>query len=127
MRRPDLTQDELDRIAELRERGRSEEAIARTVGCSKGSVSWALLKLGVDIHADRPLPPVPDTPVTMVRRGHVIRRFTKAEDARLLALEQTGIKTWAIAQAMGRRNNSIIGRMRTLARRQARQEAQAGQ
>ncbi|MFZ3008534.1 MAG: hypothetical protein WA047_20415 [Phenylobacterium sp.] len=45
MRRASLTDDELDRIAELRERGKSETTSARRIGCSKGSVIGRLRTL----------------------------------------------------------------------------------
>lgn len=124
-RRADLTAEELDRIADLRERRLTEAAIAAKIGCSLGSVSWALLKLGIDINADRPLPPVPTAPVVAQRGDHVVRRFTQAEDEQLLALEADGLSVYAISQRLGRRNNSVLGRLRTLARREARLETQA--
>lgn len=124
-KRAALTEEELDRIADLREKHLPSATIAREVGCSQGSVDWALLKMGVDIHADRPLPPVPEEQIVAMRGGKPVRRFTAAEDARLLALEASGMKTYAISRELGRQNNSVIGRMRTLARRQGRAEAQA--
>lgn len=125
MPRARLSEDELERVAALRERGLSYGQIARKIGCSEGSVGWALLKLGIDIHQDKPLKPVPVSAAPIKRGKHLVRPFTQDEDARLLALEATGMKTHAIARSLGRRNNSVIGRMRTLARRQAREEAQA--
>lgn len=124
-RRAPLSPDELDRIAQLRERGLSAEAISRKVKCSAGSVDWALLKLGVDIHADKALPPVPTEEVLQRRGDHLVRRFTQAEDARLLELERSGLNTHRIAKTLSRRTNSVIGRLRTLARREARAEVQA--
>jgi hypothetical protein len=124
-RRPDLTPDELERIAELREGRASQREIARQIGCSVGSVSWALLKLGIDIDPDAPLPPVPTEPTQYARGGMVVRRFTEAEDARLLELEASGAKVYHIAKLIGRQNNSVLGRLRTLARREARAEGGA--
>lgn len=124
-KRAPLTEAETDRIIELREAGKTEGFIAREIGCSEGTVSWALLKAGVDIYADRALPPVPEHPTTCVRGGHLVRRYTQAEDERLLALEATGLNVHRIAVTLGRRHNSVVGRLRSLARRQARAEVQA--
>lgn len=124
MRRPQLTPAELDRIADLREAGRSIAAIAVEVGCCRGSVAWGLLKLGVDLHEDAPLAPVPASPAIYHRDGREVRRFTAAEDARLLAMAAAGMRTYHIAKALGRQNNSVLGRLRSLARRDARAERQ---
>lgn len=119
-----LTDEEVERIIDLTESGKSPRAVARLVGCSQGSVSWALLREGVDLHADRALPPVPTSPIVQRRGDHVVRRFTQEEDAQLAALEAQGLKTYQIARRLGRQNNSVVGRMRTLARRAARAEVQ---
>ncbi|HEV2530919.1 hypothetical protein [Phenylobacterium sp.] len=124
-RRADLSEEEVERLVALRERGLSEAVIARMVGCCQGSVSWALLREGIDVHLDRRLPPVPAEPVVQHRCGHLVRRFTQAEDAQLLALEAQGLTVHAISRRLGRRNNSVLGRLRTLARREARAEHQA--
>lgn len=123
-KRPPLTEAQLERIAELTEDGRYTVArIARMVGCSEGSVGWAQLKLGVDRHPTKPLPPVPTEPVVARRGEHVVRRYTQAEDAELLRLEAQGLPAYRIGKRLGRRANSIVGRLRTLARREARAEA----
>lgn len=122
-RRPSLTDDQKYRIAALREKRWTIPAIAAEVGCSEGSVSWNLLMQGVDIYEDKPLPPVPTEPVVCGRKDYVVRRFTVAEDAELLRLEASGLNLHQIAKRLGRKRNSIIGRLATLARRDARAEA----
>ncbi len=124
-KRPRLTADQVQLIIEHRERGLTMEQIARKVGCSQGSVNWLLLKQGVDIHENRVLPAVPTQPVTLQRGGHVVRRFTQAEDLKLLDLEKQGLCMTQIGRELGRRPNSIVGRLRTLARRAEREELQA--
>ena len=57
------------------------------------------------------------------RGGHIIRRFTVEEHEQLVALDLTGARICDIARKLGRRPNSIIGRLMTLARRDARLEA----
>jgi DNA-binding CsgD family transcriptional regulator len=124
--RAPLSADEIERIIEMRERRMSSRAIAVEIGCHEGSVDWALLREGVDIHQDRPLPPVPTQPVVMARGGHQVRRFTADEDRLLLLLEAGGCNPCQIARQLGRRHNSVVGQLRSLARRDARAEAQAG-
>lgn len=123
-RREALTDAEKVRICELREKRLSEATIARLLKRSKGSVSWALLGLGVDIHPLRPLAPVPETPVIHMRPSGPVRRFTQEEDQQLLDLEASGLALFAIGKRLGRPANSITGRLRTLARRQERELAQ---
>lgn len=83
MKRPNLTQAELDRIAELTEGGRlSAGQIAVKIGCSTGSVTWAQLRIGADRYPDRELPAVPTERRQYMRNGHPIRAYTQDDDAR---------------------------------------------
>ena len=59
------------------------------------------------------------------RGGHVVRRFTAFEDAEILRLAAEGVSRNRIAKQLGRRHNSIIGRLMTLARHDALAEARA--
>lgn len=129
MRRPALTQQELDCIAELTETGRfSAGQIAVKIGCSVGSVTWAQLRIGADPHPDKPLPAVPTEPVVAMRGGRPVRRFTQADDDLLLQLEAQGLSPSAIGRRLSppRLPNSVRGRLMTLARRDARRERSEG-
>lgn len=120
-----LSEDQIDRIFELREdRGYSMGRIARVVGCSEGAVAWRLLTMGVDTHEQHPLTPVPTEPKVYQRRTGQVRRFTQAEDERLLELRAAGLGPKAIGRALNRKSHCITARLHTLARRQARLEAQ---
>ncbi|WGM45268.1 hypothetical protein KOAAANKH_00129 [Brevundimonas sp. NIBR10] len=125
-KRPNLTAAELDRIAEMTEVQKLPAwKIARRIGCSLGSVTWAQLRIGADPRPDRPLPPVPTAPVACVRNGALVRRFTQADDDLLLALEAQGLNYGQIGRSFDppRQPNSIQGRLMTLSRRAARVEA----
>ena len=129
-KRARMTDAELERIAHLTEEvGLNPAQIAADIGCSLGSVTWAQLKIGVDGRPDKPLPPVPVEPKQAIRNGHIVRRYTQADDNLLLRLEAEGLNPHAIGQRFNppRRHNSVVGRLRTLARRQARDEARAEQ
>ena len=117
---PKYTDDQFDRMADLRERGWTEAAIAAETGMRPSAVAYHCLRLGVEPPKARPLPPVPDEPVSALRGGHVVRRFTKAEDAQIVAMDLAGETLSEIARALGRRHNSIKGRLMTLARRDER-------
>ncbi|MFD1034123.1 hypothetical protein ACFQ15_05610 [Sphingomonas hankookensis] len=113
-------------MATLRERGRSLQAIAnhftaKGTPISASAVGWQCLRVGADapIAKRNPL----STRSDVYRRGgHVIRPFTPDEDARLRDLEAQGLKTRQMADQLGRRENSIRGRLMTLARHDARAE-----
>lgn len=116
-RRSNLLPDQVERILEMREAGVTVEAIAAAIPCSVGSISYHCLKAGV-------LPPKflrpqiqPD--VIRFRRGRPVRPFTPEEDAQLLALAKAGLNHSEIGKRIGRRPNSVGGRLMTLARLEA--------
>ena len=108
--------DELiDRVAEMRERGLSYGQIALKTGMRDSSVAWHCLRLG--IVSPRVLPIRDFEGQTEVRGNHVVRRFTREEDERLLELEAAGQRICDIAKDLKRPRNSVQGRLMTLARR----------
>lgn len=121
-----LTDEQIADACEMRERGLSCQQIsrkfaARGVAVSSGSISWACLTHGADLPAERRRPDLAATPGTVAQRGdHVVRTFTPDEDRRLLDLDLAGLTCSEIARQLGRKPNSIRGRMATLARRDAR-------
>ena len=127
-----LDDDQLAEAFEMRERGLSAERIARTfrargIPVSAGSISWACLVNGADLPVARRRPQNALPPGMVVQRcGHSVRYFTDEEDQRLLALEARGENCSQIARQLGRKPNSIRGRLATLARRQARAEQMEG-
>jgi transposase-like protein len=112
-----LTAEDKVRMVEMRERGCTVARIARHLGCSQGAVSWNLLKLAAEPpKGTRPWSGVRG-PLVVTRGNHVVRRFTPEEDARLLALEAEGLGDTEIGRRLGRKSNSVRGRLMTLARR----------
>jgi transposase-like protein len=128
-KRPNLTPEQVERIVELRTVKRlGVEQIAREIGCSKGSVDWALLREGADIPgAKHQIREIPDEPVVRIRDGRPVRLYTKADDQLLLKLEAEGLNPAQIGRRFtpARQPNSVTGRLRTLARREDRLEAAA--
>lgn len=121
-----LSQLEIAEIARLRELGHSYEWIAAQFGCSANAVSWQCCRLGADAprSTGKSWEKV-QGPQVMKRGDYTVRRFTAEEDARLLELSQAGIGNSEIARRLGRRPNSITGRLMALARRDARKERAA--
>lgn len=123
-----LNDEQIDEMIEMREAGKSDLQIAlhfaaQDTTISPQAINWQCLVHGADRPAHRrhrrnPAPP----PTTYVRGGVVVRQFTPAEDRQLLELEAAGQTYSEIGRAMGRKSNSIRGRLMTLARRQAREE-----
>lgn len=123
-----ITDDQLGQLVELRERGFSHRQIiewfaARGIAVSSGLVQWHCLRLG----AEKPgPPPAPYVIRARVRGGHVVRPFTPEEDAVLLELAVTEPNRAEIARRLGRARNTVVTRLMTLARRDARGEAGSG-
>ncbi len=112
---------QIEAAVALRERGLTYSQIARKTGMSKSAVDWYCLKLGAE--PPHLAPPPRNVGMMIVQRGgHLVRRFTDAEDAILLRMEAEGHRLSDIARQVGRRRNSVLGRLMTLARRDARQE-----
>lgn len=115
-----LTDTDFDRICTMREAGKSYEQIGRAIDCSAKAVSWHCLRLGADGPKQTKLWDGIVGPEVFYRNGHIVRRYTAEDDALLLALECQGFSVNVIAKRMGRRPNSVTGRLMTLARREER-------
>lgn len=63
-------------------------------------------------------------PIAM-RNGAPVRAFTAEEDAQLRQWDAEGLSYSQMAHRLGRARNSVVGRMATLARHDARAEAAA--
>ncbi|MBF0168769.1 MAG: helix-turn-helix domain-containing protein [Alphaproteobacteria bacterium] len=109
-----------DKIAQMRESGLGCALIAKEFGISKGSVDWYCLTNGIDPPKPRTLKPVPSSAIAYERGAGKVRRFTSIEDEYLLVLEQQGLSYTKIARQLGRPRSSVIGRLATLARHDAR-------
>ena len=124
-KRPSLTDEQKELIADMRERGLSCGVISRRLNLSQGAVSWHCLVAGIDSPRTRSRVPAPVKHDQYMRNGRVVLAFSPDDDAQLLALEAEGKRYGTIAKIMGRRRNSVLGRLATLARHEARREASA--
>lgn len=124
MRRPRLSQEQIERAIAMREKVRSLECIGRAIGCSGKVLSWHFLKWAVD--PPKPAPLRLDYHLrcpTMKRGNHIVRAYTPEDDATLLELERQGWTDSQIGRALNRRPNSVRGRLMTLAWREERAAA----
>jgi len=125
-KRPPLSAEEKAFAIEKRELGWSCERIARSLGCSAGSVSWHCLQVGADPPNAKPIDTSIRGPMAVVRNGKLVRRYSPEEDRKLVALSLSGKTHTEIGRELGRRPNSVRGRLMTLARHEARLEARGG-
>jgi hypothetical protein len=90
---------------------------------SIGTVAYHFLKEGIEppkiVYQSKKSP---DRPVIMQRGTHQVRLFTTDEDKRLLDMSMQGMSISEMSRALGRRHNSIKGRLMCLARRDERME-----
>lgn len=123
-------------MLEQREAGKSFGKITRliqarfNVKLSESAISWHCLINGADSpRTERKLlPQTAPGPVSYDRgAGHMVRRFTPEEDQRMQVMDRSGMSRAAIARELGRRPNSILGRLATLARQDLRRDGKIGE
>jgi hypothetical protein len=117
-----LTDADYELMAEMRGRGCSYEQIGRKIGCSSSAVSWHCLRLAIDPPKPRALKLNYHLVAPMKRGNHIVRPYSPEEDAKIVALERQGKSDTEIGRELGRKANSIRGRLMTLARREERAE-----
>jgi hypothetical protein len=105
----------------MRERGLSCRRIGEILGgISPGAIAWHCLRLGADPPKAKPLSAMIRGPMVVTRGNHQVRRFSPEDDAKLLEMAARGAKNAEICRALNRKNNSVAGRLMTLARREER-------
>lgn len=123
-----LAEAHIQRLCDLADAGKGDETIVKTlahefgVAVTRSTVRWHRLKNLAEPEGRTKVAPVPAEPIVTRRGDHVVRRFTKAEDALLLKLEGEGLTSSQIARRLDRKPNSITGRLLTLARHEDRRE-----
>jgi hypothetical protein len=123
-----LSDDQLDELGELREQGKSLGQLAIVakarwdIDVHPNTLSWQMLRIGADLPPEKRKPTAPPRVMVAQRGNHSVRRFSPEEDRRLIELEGKGLNPSAIGRELGRKQNSVRGRLMTLARHDARQE-----
>ncbi|ARQ13120.1 hypothetical protein NXC12_PD00007 (plasmid) [Rhizobium etli] len=124
-KRPPITEEQSRQIVYMRvDRSLTAGQIAGKLGLSHGAVTWHLLKLGVEKGGVAPegYKPKPPSLYTYTRNGYPVRGYTSEDDRQLQKLSMQGLKHSEIARQLGRKSNSVRGRLFTLARRDERRE-----
>ena len=124
-KRPPITEEQSRQIVDMRvDRSLTAGQIASKLGLSHGAVTWHLLKLGVEKGgvAPKTYKPKPPSFYTYTRNGYPVRGYTPEDDRQLQQLSMQGLKHSEIARQLGRKSNSVRGRLFTLARRDERRE-----
>lgn len=111
-----LTPDQVEQIAELRERGWSYHRLGMKFGVSDGAIHYQCLKAGAV--SPRTRGKVADShlqPLVHAKDGRTQRRFSPQEDEQLQRLSLEGRKIGEICEIMGRAPTSVRMRLMTLA------------
>lgn len=94
MKRPRLTQAQIDEICELAELGLRAPAIGKRIGRHASTVAWHLYRLGYRSAQQR------DEPVVYRRGSVIVRQYSREEDELLLARRREGATLKAIAEEL---------------------------
>ncbi|MGI9500814.1 MAG: hypothetical protein ACR2P3_12305 [Geminicoccaceae bacterium] len=103
------TEKDKETITDLRERGWSVNRIAGRLTLTPSTVQYWANKLGAWPEGRKPPKPKARKPFT--RNGRIVRPFTKAEDAKILAMRLDGVSLSAIGREVERPHNSIANRL----------------
>lgn len=121
-----MTPEKVENMCERRERGETYEAIAAALDVSPDTIAWHCTRLGVEAPNPGQSWSEIKGPRVMIRGGHQVRRFTPKEDETIQRMRLDGARTIDIARKLGRKPNSVTGRLYTIARRDMRQEEAQG-
>lgn len=117
-----ISTEQWDAAAMRYEAGEKPRRICKDLGISIGLFNWNMLRLGADPPGAKVLPARAPGPAVVKRNGFTVRHFSAAEDRALEELASEGFGDTAIGRQIGRRPNSVKGRLMTLARHAARRE-----
>lgn len=117
-----VTDEMKDTIVNYREAGRSYAFIASKLDISVGTVEYWCLELGAESpkSASSELPQTSRGPAQFTRGGHVVRRFSPKEDAKLAEWREQNTSIAECARRLGRRPHSVRGRLMAIARQEER-------
>lgn len=113
----------LDAIAGMREAGATYQEIADATGIPRGTCEYHTVRLGAFSPAGLQFQ---KAKAPYSRCGRAVRAFTEAEDQQITTWSLADVPLIEMARRLNRKHNSILGRLRTLARREALQEANHG-
>lgn len=110
-----LTDEQIDRMIQMRESGSGYGAISTALGVSKGAIHYQCLKHGAFSPRQTGRRPATAARTYIGRDGRKFRPFTADEDQRMTELSIAGRPMDAIAREIGRPRTSVRIRLMTLA------------
>lgn len=110
-----LTDEKIQRLITLRERGWSHRSIATDLGVSPGAVHYQCLRHGAISPRQTGRRDDAIARTLHGRDGRTFRPFTADDDRRISDLSRGGMSMNAIARAIGRPRTSVRVRLMTLA------------
>lgn len=114
--------DVLETIATMREAGAVFREIENATGIPRKTCEYHAVRLGAFCPGKvRVCPP----PAVYSRSGREVRAFTEVEDQQITAWSIEEVTLKEMGRRLGRKHNSVLGRLRTLARREALAEVAA--
>lgn len=114
------TEEQINQVLELRERGLSYGQVAIKTGVHYKSVQRYCLHNGVDAPGE---PMIHKGPPEYFRNGKKVTFFTPEEDALIVKWDMEGMFRSEMAKRLNRAPSSIKNRLASLARQEARKEA----
>lgn len=124
MSRRTITDAQREKVFEMREAGAKFVEIEAATGVSVPGATWLCVKEGVEHPTKRPRFLPPGRPA-YPRGGHTVRPYTAEEDALIERMRTAGASYSAIGRALNppRCHSSVLGRLTTLARHAALEDA----
>lgn len=120
-----LSDEQLYELSVLRYKGWGHERLASHFEVQRSVIEYWCVQLGIEVskkHRISVLKEYPTKPVTYVRNGFIVRRFTKQESRQILKWHLEGKSYHFIATKTKRKHNSIRRHIQDLARKEARKE-----
>ena len=117
--------DQIEKACDLLETGRYTYAqIAEETGMHRSSVYHVCLAAGADLPSRRQGKIRTQKTMVVQIGDHTRKLFTPEEDKRMVEMALKGAGPSKIGRELGRKHNSIIARLRLLARHDARAEGE---
>lgn len=120
--KPKLTEEQWQEVASRYEAGEKPKTLCAAYGISVGLLNWKMLCLGANPPGAKQLPQLAPGPMVVRRGNHAVRHFSGDEDEIIDRLAKQGLSNTEIGRRLGRKPNSVRGRLMTLARQAARRE-----
>lgn len=111
------SEEQIEAVLEMRERGLSYGQIEMKTGVNQATVYSHCLRLGAEPPEPAKLRSVPTAPTSYTRNGKTVRLFTEQEDRQVMRMAIDGVSSRQIAAKLDRLPHVIRGRIAAIERR----------